>query len=695
MKADYLTFRRGTSVSILGFAVQLVLALAFLIYSQYSKDHGAFTAAIYLGIGLLVWFTLGLMFDLHRRERLEAMEIESFGATDTGSAFQSSTEEIRQAARRLAFMQRFFVPGMSLFIAALLLGAGWWRLGTGRMLAHQDEAVDGVLSGWAIAIGIGAAFVGFVFARFVAGMAKQKVWASLRAGAAYAVGAALFGLAIAAAHFIAYAGDEDVVLRYLPMVLPIAMIVLGVETVINFALDIYRPRRPGEAPRAAFDSRVLGFLAAPDKIAESLGEAINYQFGIDVTGSWFYQLLSRSVVALAMVALVTGWLLTSIVVVEPHQRAMILTWGQISRADVGPGLHVKWPWPIGTVEIPGYTHTQMVDGKPVRTSLRTVEGVRVLHIGTNPPDADEGPILWTKQHAVDEQFLIVQPSQVNAGIDGVATGQAQDVALVAIEVPMHYVVKDVELFDKVAAPDVRDEYFTSLGKRVVMQFASRLTVDEVLASNRSKLAGDLRQELTREFGKLNEGQGAGIEILFVGIEGVHPPMAVAPQFEQVIGDRQKKEMAIEDAQRYKIETLAQAAGTVGQAEVIASKLNHLDELMKQGADEPAVAEYRLEIQHDLERSGGELGAMLIDASARRWTRHMGERGQAALHVGQVASYEAAPDLYRARKYFDSMLEAMKGSRVFIVPPNLNNIRIELQDHDSAADIFNPESAPPQ
>lgn len=694
MKADYLTFRRGMSVSILGFAIQLVLSLAFLIYAQYSRDHAAFTAALYLGLGLLVWFTLGVMFDLHRRERLEALEIESFGATETGSAFTSGEDEIREAARRLAVMQRFFVPAMSLIIAASLIGVGWWRLAGGRAIVRQEAAVGATLPGWGIAIGIGAAFVGFVFARFVAGMAKQKVWAGLRAGAAYAVGAALFGLGLAVAHFVHYAGKEDVALRYLPAVFPIAMIVLGCEVIVNFALDIYRPRRPGEDPRAAFDSRVLGFLAAPDKIAESLGEAINYQFGIDVTGSWFYKLLSRSLAALAALAVTTGWLLTGLVVIEPHQRAMILTWGTVTRPDVGPGLHVKWPWPISTVEIPEHVGRAVVEGRSVESRLRTVEGVRVLHIGTNPPDEDQGPILWTKQHALNEQFLIVQPSKDAAAAKSAApSGEAQDLALVAIEVPVHYVVKDVQAFDEVASPDVRDQLFTSLGRRVVMHFASTLTVDQVLTTDRSRLAEQLREELGREFGRLNGGRGAGIEILFVGIEGVHPPMKVAPQFEQVIGDRQKRDMAIEDAQRYKIERLTGAAGTVERAESIASKLDELDAMMRRGADETEIAAYRLEIQHDLEAAGGEMGALLIEASARRWTRHMGERGRAALHQGQVASYLAAPELYRSKKYFEALAEAMSNARVFIVPENTSMVRFELQDQ-RGTQVFNPEAGGP-
>ncbi len=694
MKADYLTYRRGTSVSILGFSIQLVLAVVLLIYSQYAGDPLAFTTAVYAGIGLVVWIVLAVMFDMHRRERLEVMEIETLGSVESGSAFSGGEEELRVAARRLASMQRYFLPSVSILIAFALIGAGWWRFHSGHDIISSEDVITPSLPGWAIAIGIGVAFVGFVFARFVAGMAKQPVWLLLRSGAAWSAGVALFGFAIAVAQFVQYAGNEDVLLRYLPAVFPIVMMVLGGEVLLSFALNLYRPRRPGEDPRPAFDSRILGFLAAPDRIAESIGEAVNYQFGVDVTGSWFYKMMSRWIAMLLGLGALTAWLMTALVVIQPDQRALLLTWGQPAEKILEPGLHVKWPWPVSTIEVPEYERPRFADGRHAGAqTIRTATGVRVIQIGTSPPDHGDGPILWTKQHAANEDYLIVQPAIVED--DEQRKSNAPDAALVAVEVPLQFSISDVLAYEQLATPGMRDELLRAIGRRAVTQYLLQLSVDDILASRRTELAAELRSVLEREYAKLNGGQGAGIEILFVGVEGVHPPQKVATAFERVVESQQLREAAIENAQRVQVETLTRAAGSVASAKRVARMLDELDELKRTNASDDQIAKARFDIQRELERSGGEMGSLLITASATRWSRHMGERGRAALYVGQIASYEALPSAYRTGKYFEALAAVMKDARVYIVPDSNGMVRLELQDEAAGADIFDPNAGAPQ
>lgn len=692
MKPDYLTYRRGTTVSILGFAIQSLIAIGLLVYSQYAKDHMAFTASVYAGIGLSVWIVLAVMFDLHRRERIEAMEIEALGSPESGSAFSSGEDELRQAARRLALMQRFFVPIMGLVVAGAMIWAGWWRFGSGRAIIGKEDSLIAAMPGWGIAVGVGVAFVGFVFARFVAGMAKQAVWSTLRSGAAWSVGVALFGLSIAVAQFVQYAGREDVLLRWLPAVIPVVMLVLGGEILLSFALNLYRPRRPGEDPRPAFDSRVLGLLAAPDKIAESIGEAVNYQFGVDVTGSWFYQLLTRWIAMLVALGALTAWLMTALVVIQPDQRALELTWGQPAEEVLGPGLHMKWPWPIGSIVVPEYEKPIFQARGMDHKTVRTATGVRVIQIGTSPPDKDEGPILWTQQHAVNEDYLIVQPSRAESPND--RQGSGPDVALVAVEVPLQFSISDVKAYEEFATPGMRDELLRAIGRRVVTQHLSKLTADDILGARRSDLAAELKGVLEAEYASLNGGKGAGIEILFVGAEGTHPPQKVAKVFESVIESQQLRASAIEDAERVKVERLTLAAGSVASAEKVAGMLDDLDVLKRSNAPQDEIDTLSFEIQRELERSGGEMGSLLIRASAQRWTRHMDERGRASLYVGQVASYRASPTVYRARKYFDALARAMHDARVYIVPAGNGDVRLNLEDAGAGADLFDPNAGAP-
>jgi len=690
MQGDVLNYQRATSTAVLGTVIQFGLAIAFGVYAAYSRgDHASWTATVYVAMGVPVWLSLVLLFDLHRRERLEAIEAERLASDPMGSAFEQSGEDLRVAARRLAGMHRYVMPIVGLSLASVLVSAGFVRFGQGAELVDSDVYVGTEFRGWAIAVGVAASFVGFVFARFVSGMSKQRVWSSLRGGASIAVGTAVLGLAIAAGHFVDMAGGGDVVLRYLQVVFPAALIVLGAEIVLNFVLDIYRPRTAGADPRPCFDSRLLGLLAAPDRIAENIGEALNYQFGIEVSRTWFYQLVRRWWPALAGLALLLIWGMTSFVVIEPHQRAMILRFGTVANADAGPGLHFKWPYPIGTVYLPRSVDTTE-EGDAIEMSTAT--GVRVMQLGTNPAREDATAILWTEQNATEERFSLVQPSAFG---DAARRGDVDqtDLSLVAVEIPVQWSVDDVRLYDGFAQPGHREDLLEAVGQRAAMLFLSALSVDEVLAARRTELAAGLEDRLELEFSGLGEdGAGPGVEVHFVGAGNGHPPRDAAPSFERVVQARQVRESKIEQAREEQIRILTEAAGSVELARRIVDDLDAMDDLRATGASREVMARRELEVQRLLEEAGGEAGALLIEASAERWTRHMGERARAALYQGQLAAYEASPRLFRSSRYFDALREAIRESRVFLTAKDVSDltVRLEMETRDTGVDVFDPE-----
>ena len=102
-------------------------------------------------------------------------------------------------------------------------------------------------------------------------------------------------------------------------------------------------------PRPAFYSRILSLFAAPDSIVRSINEAVNYQFGFDITSSWGYQLLLRSAVWLLVFAVASLVGLSAIVVVEPGHQAVRLRGGAVVGSVHEGSLFLKWPWPFETV----------------------------------------------------------------------------------------------------------------------------------------------------------------------------------------------------------------------------------------------------------------------------------------------------------------------------------------------------------
>jgi len=701
VRGDYQTYRRAALICVVGLVIQTFVALLILIYSIYSGDHAARSASILFGSGVIVWAMLLFVFDQHRRERIEAMEAEQYTTAGgaSASAFSDASDELRVAARRLIFIQKWVIPASGLLFAAVNILAGVSRLRSWDAYSSSETFTYNTnILGAMLAIGLAIGVVGFIFARFVSGMGKVPIWSSLRAGAAQSVAISMVGVLLAIAAFMELSLGQMGLKSLTPMIVPIGMIVLGCEVALNLVLDLYRPRKPGEDPRPAFDSRLLGLLAAPDRIAANIGEAVNYQFGVDVTGTWFYQLISKLVIWLLGMGVAIAWLMTMLVVVEPHERGLILTNGRVSspiysfgdrgESDIGPGLHVKWPWPIASYETPVSLS---------RAAGKQSAGVRILQLASNRPDEDKSsPIIWTESHTSREKLNIVQPTQDvehSSSTPGSSQQSQANLSLVAVEVPMHFVIRDVKLFDQFAGPGQREDLLQMIGRRVVTQFLGEWSIDQVLTHNQTPMLGQLRTRLENAYAELNEGQGPGIEILFVGMQGAHPPLKVAPSFERIIAARQNRESMIEDARRIEILTLTEIAGSVELAEQIVGQLSQLDIDRRANSGNIQIAEAELQVQKLLETAGGEAGEKLLEASAQRWTRHMTERGRAVLLGGQLLAYEASPSLYRSQSYFDALLDAIKDTRVYLTPGELKSlhVRIDLMDQEAGTDVFAPEA----
>ncbi len=696
MKGDFLSYRVATSRAVLGLVLQTVITAAVLVYAFLADDHAAMTVAIYAALGLPVWLALAIVFDQHRRERIEAMEAETLAA-DVGrsTVFESDGGDFRVAKSRLAAMHKYLLPAASIVVGGGLIAAGVWRFTSAREIFQPDAFPTPRLRAWGLGVGALVAFIGFIFARYISGMAKQAVWQNLRAGAAWVVGTSLMGLLVAVGAAIDLAGP-DVLSRWILVGFPIAMVALGVEIFFNFLLNLYRPRKAGEMPRPAFDSRVLGFVAAPDKIAESISEAINYQLGFNVSSTWFYQLLSRSLGRLVVLGVGVLWLLSSLAVVQPHERAMVLRFGRPVQNDIGPGLHFKLPWPIDRVEVPA--ETKRNDRGRIEIVGYTATGVRTVDLGTSPPAEDKKAILWTNEHAREEVFQIVQPSPADVGRDGAApSGSAKDrdLAMVSVEIPLLYSVKDVELFELLAPLEYRDQLLKSVAQREIVQYFASMNVDEILGGDQTAISKELRRRISAAFDALNidsatgKPRGSGLDVLFVGITDVHPPKDAAAAFEHVVQAEQLRQANIEAAEADAIASLTKVVGSLELGNKIVAELKEAERLRAQPGAEAKVAEQDAKIIGLIEQAGGNAAEEIARARADRWARNMGERGRSIRYQGQLASYEAAPLYYKASLYFDALGAAMEKSRVYIVSEKVPDLRIDfnLEDKDTAANVL--------
>lgn len=713
MRADYLTYKRAVAASWLGLAVQLAIAATLTIFGILRDNPGMLLGAVLSWGGVLIWLTLAIVFDAHRRERIEAMEAEALAASGgTNSSVFVTQEDLRPAARRLAGLHKYFVPIITLVVGGSLLAIGLWRISAYQQAVLQTkQATGGIVAPppdplAAGVIGVALAAVGFLVARYTAGMAKQPAWSNLRAGAAIAAGTSLVGLVIAVAVLVDYLGPDWLVLR-LPYIIGGLLVVIGAEMLLNFTLGLYRPRRAGEIPRAAFDSRLLGFVATPDRVAKSISDAINYQLGFDVTGGWFYQLLSRSVAPLLLVGTLIVWLLSAVAVVEPHQRAIVLRFGKPVGQELGPGLHFKAPWPVDRLYVPEFMERNA--NGVLRVTDRTVTGLRMLDLGTRS-SAKTGAILWTNEHPGDEIFQFVRASSpgqraiaeaaaASAGEQGgsaLRSNELVDLAMVSVELPLHFVVSDVKAYSLLGPPELRDQMVLAAAQRTTTRFFQGTYLDQVLGYGRRELGEALRVEVQRALDNLNPGPdgkpiGAGVRVVSVGIAGVHPPKDTASSFEAPVQADARKVANVQTAEADSIQTLTQAVGDHRMAAQIVEELNKLAAMQTSRADPKEIASQEFAVQQLIERAGGRAASLLAAARADRWKSHMDARGRAARYAGQITMYQASPDVFVAGQYFEAMGRVLSGARVFVTGEALgtNWYQVDVTDKDLGTDVFRP------
>jgi regulator of protease activity HflC (stomatin/prohibitin superfamily) len=458
------------------------------------------------------------------------------------------------------------------------------------------------------------------------------------------VGAALLGAVLFVAHFLGRAFGTDLLLRWVPLAIDVLMVVLGAEILLNFVLNLYRPRRAGEWLRPAFDSRVLAFLAAPDRLAASISDAVNYQFGFDVSSTWFYRLVSRSMLGLVLLSAATLWVMTAFAVVGPDERALVLRGGGVVR-EAGSGLVIKRPWPLDRlVRFPASSVSQFTVG-----SLSLSQAAQ----------ENKGPILWTNAGSEGDKYMIVR-----------AGGGSSSLALMSMEAPVHYRVRDLEQYLNLAqdgpASDrerVRRDVLRAKAARALVISMAGFTVDQLLGPDRAEAVRALSAAVQSSFDEIN----AGVEVVFVGLQGVQPARDVAESFETVVGSDYKRDAAIAQAEAEAIQVLSRVAGDLGLARTITAELDALEKLKATGADEDAIGAKERAIVDLIVEAGGQAAVDIARARGDRWSRAMGQRARSALSAGQIESFRAAPEAYIMGLYMDALRDSMAQARVWISP----------------------------
>lgn len=595
-------------------AALLVACAVAAALAGYADSAAALTGAVYLGFGFVVAAVSGFQMRLERREALERLEYDEMMRERKDAAlFEDTGEDTFIAKRSREQFERYLVPAFTVGLLLAQWGAVW------LLWERLTEVGTPNLNNAALAMaGFGVfSLILFLLGKYSAGLARMKGRRLLRPGGAYLLLGAMICLLVVLTEAGAWFGFERLdgqVARVLVVLLGLA----GAESLVNLALEAYRPRGKGKADRLLYESRLVGLLGEPAGLVRTVAQALDYQFGFRVSETWFYKFLERSLGWLVLLQAGILLLSTTFVILEPQEVGIRERFGKAGGRVLKAGLHFKLPWPIDRV----YRHP--------------AKEVQTFHIGYTVDEEreKERTLLWTVSHYEEEvNFLVASGEQEEGGTEEEGT---VPVNFLTAAIPVQYVVRDVE--DWFYKHKDAKGLLENIGYREVVRYLVNVDVLELMSSGRRTAAAELQERIQQAADKAE----LGVEILFVGLQDIHPPVGeqrvtVAAAFEEVIGAVQEKEAAIMEAEAYEAEILPKAKA--------------------------------------------EAARLLNEAEAYRKARMESAKAAAAQFEQQGKAMAAAPNVFRSRKYFDVLANSLTNVRKYImIPDSVDEVfTIDLED----------------
>ena len=663
--------RRAENVAIVALVVDVVFFVLVLLIGRWSGLLAVNAAAWFILSAALVWAVLALQFhqrSLAEQEKLDLSQLDK-GEEQASGIFQAKGEHaglFAVAQRRLQLLEKWFLPFFSAVIAVYQITVGLYLLKAVSAGGGADWKQPLLCSIFLTAV----AFVSFLISRYATGMSAQMQWKPLRAGGSFGLAAALlcFGLAIALAlaHFKIFP-----LLTIIRWAIPILLVVLGTETALNVVLDIYRPRFKDQYSRAAFDSRLLGVINEPGGIFRTAATAIDYQFGFKVSQTWFYKLLEKAIAPLVLFAGVTVYLLSCVVVVAPNEEVIIEHFGNpIDQAGqvrlTGPGLTFKWPWPIDIAhKYPTKKIMELNIGFVPKVNPKTGERIRE-------------PLLWGKAHYEVEHSVLVASTYTTTGRE---TEGAVPVSFVKANIPVQYRVKDLYAF--LYNHQDSAKLLESICYRQLAKFAAGATIDvdnetDIQRSLLGAGRAEAKRLLTQRIQAAADEAGLGIEIVFLGLQGIHPPPEVAGDYQRVIGAVQKKQALILAAQAERNKTLSNLAGSVEEA----NRLYELAAQYQKAQDENntvRIEELSGELDLAFSQAKGEIFETLRQAQGYEFEKATLAKATGERFQSQLQAYRAAPEIYKRQLALGVYEEIPKNIRKFIIVADQNDTQVTIID----------------
>lgn len=663
--------KKAETVSLIAFIVSFIFFVSTFLLGVLQNIQGIALFSWLMLASTLVWAVLLIQFKHRSAAEQEKLDMAQLAKSDRqGTIFSSGGDRVAMlsvAQKRLATLEKWVIPIAGLMIATyeILISLFLYK---NKVFGILELTPTNPLLGAVLMVVV--AFLLFLFSRYASGMSSQPEWRPLRAGGSYLLACAVLGFMLAVSLSLAQF-KYFLFLRITEIIIPGLLIVLGSEIVLNSIFDIYRPRAAGQYSRAAFDSRLLGLFSEPGGFLHTIAHTIDYQFGFQVSQTWFYKLLEKAILPLILFAALTLYVVSSIVVVGPGQAAIIERFGspdaERGGREISSGLSFKWPWPI---EI-AYVYP--------------TERIQQITIGFREENSDtvnKKALLWGEEHYTEEYDLLVATRTETATDDGTVP-----VSLIRANIPIQYRIRNLRhfLYNHLNP----DKTLEAICYRELVRFAAsaKVEAEDESQSTASGISGknllgegrlEAGYELERRIQKAADAAGLGVEIVYLGLQGIHPPPQVVPEYQDVIAAVQTRQSTVLTAQADRNRILTELAGSLDAVNSLYEKALAFGAAREKGDTAHAEA-LRQELLGSFKAARGKVFTTLRLAESDAYEKAAVARGDGLRFGGQYKAYMAAPELYPRILRLAMLEESLEKIRKYVVVADTEDSQVYIID----------------
>jgi regulator of protease activity HflC (stomatin/prohibitin superfamily) len=580
------------------------IGMAGFAVARYSNTLSGMVSVVFMGLGALIsavsWFQMRLI----ERERLEKLEFDELSKSAAASAlFTTGESEIFPAQRSREQFERFFVPGFTVLLFLL-------QAGTGLLLLRVfQNAIPGPIMEPLVCLGLFGMFflLLFLVGRFATSLARLEGLRLLRPGATCLLLSAYLCLLVLAGVGITWLGFLRADL-YLARGLAALLVLTGLETLVNLVLDLYRPRLKGKVERPMYESRLVSLLGQPEGLITTAAQTLDYQFGFKVSETWAYRLFARWLPWLIIGQLGVLVLSTTVIFVDPGEQAVLERFGEFV-AVLKPGGHFKLPWPVD------------------RTYRFPTEQVQTIDVGFSP-DSDPmagNTVLWTVPHTKEENFLVANRVSNSVSVptrpiadngDNAGNTPPVPVSLLTVSIPVQFRITN--LVDWVYENQEPTALLEQLSYREVVRYFVSADLNDIMSTQREEAAQTIHDRIQAEADR----HKLGASIIFVGLQDIHPPVKVAPDYEKYVSVSHTTNADIRNA-------LAESITRHAAADI-------------------------------------ETNRIITEANSEAQRMRTNGMALTELFTNQIPAYNASPAVYVQRGYLEAIAEAVANSRTYIL-----------------------------